>query len=279
MFPRTLPWGASLLLAGAGLLVTAGSGSAQARGGGIHGPPSSFRTGGYFGGVYGNGGYRGGAYSNGGYTPGYHVGGYHFGGYLGGYRPGGYPGYTATRRSFSGVYPYTPSGYGYYSYAPGPSPGLGGTLGHVGESELSVPEEYEGTEPYYTTAHASSNAPAYITVSVPAGSRLWFEGRPVHSMGRVRQFRSPPLAPGHEYVYDIRARWRQHGRLVTQTRQVAVSSGGAIAIKFPYHPAKQHRRAAGKRASSHRPDSQRILKRHSRKDTQAARSAGVTPSR
>ena len=47
--------------------------------------------------------------------------------------------------------------------------------------------------------------------------------------GAVRQFDSPPLAPGN-YNYQIRARWNQSGHEVIQTRQVEVEPGSPESV-------------------------------------------------
>jgi hypothetical protein len=36
-----------------------------------------------------------------------------------------------------------------------------------------------------------------------------------------------------QYVYGIRARWREDGREVSQTTDVAVSAGETVNVKFP----------------------------------------------
>jgi uncharacterized protein (TIGR03000 family) len=48
----------------------------------------------------------------------------------------------------------------------------------------------------------------------------------------VRQFYSPPLAPGR-YSYEVRARWTENGREVNQTQQVQVTPGARVEVDFP----------------------------------------------
>jgi uncharacterized protein (TIGR03000 family) len=72
---------------------------------------------------------------------------------------------------------------------------------------------------------------------------VWFEGKKMTATGTDRAFRSPPLEAGQRYLYDVRARWREHGHLVTQTRQVKVRAGADVNVTFPSLPARAHARA------------------------------------
>ena len=90
MFRKVLSFGGMLLLAGAAVLVTPGSGQAQHHGGGGHG------------GGFSHGGFSHGGFSHGGFSHGFNHGGFHGG--------GGwwwYPGYYGSY----GAWPYN---YGYY---------------------------------------------------------------------------------------------------------------------------------------------------------------------
>jgi uncharacterized protein (TIGR03000 family) len=107
---------------------------------------------------------------------------------------------------------------------PGPAPGqapsqLGGSNG-----------SYQASDP------ARDDAPAYITVRVPPGAELWFDGLKMAPTGHVRVFHSPPLTPRVRYAYEIRARWLENGRPVTQTQTVAVYAGELTEVDFPSAP-------------------------------------------
>jgi uncharacterized protein (TIGR03000 family) len=73
---------------------------------------------------------------------------------------------------------------------------------------------------------------AHITIKVPADAEVWFDGTKMTETGSVRQFYSPPLTRGLDYSYEIRSRWRQDGRTVTQSREVFVSAGSHINLDF-----------------------------------------------
>ncbi len=60
------------------------------------------------------------------------------------------------------------------------------------------------------------------------------------STGAVREYQSPPLAPGKRYTYDLSARWTENGHEVTQQQTVDVSPGGHVSVAFPIAPAQKH---------------------------------------
>jgi uncharacterized protein (TIGR03000 family) len=212
MFRKALLFGGTLLLAGAAVLVTPGLGQAQ-HGGGGHG------------GGHGGGGFRGG------HVGGAGIGETHFGGYRGGFHRGGSYGHPYShygdRRYYGGYgfYPYSYGGYDSYdpySYA---SPGVTDDSGYNGS--------YGDMTQYYTPTTDTS---ARISVKVPAGARVSFDGTPTSSMGSVREFTSPPLTPNSRYTYQVQARWDENGREVTQTQQVEVRAGGHTDVSFPVPP-------------------------------------------
>jgi uncharacterized protein (TIGR03000 family) len=54
--------------------------------------------------------------------------------------------------------------------------------------------------------------------------------------GSIREFQSPPLSPGR-YTYEVRARWTEDERDITQTQKIAVSPGAHLTVNFPTAPA------------------------------------------
>jgi uncharacterized protein (TIGR03000 family) len=85
-------------------------------------------------------------------------------------------------------------------------------------------------------ARKPADARAYVTLMVPEGAEVWFEGKKTTATGIVREFRSPPLDPGYQYSYDVRVRWRQKGEDMTQTRQVIVTAGADVVLDFLQPP-------------------------------------------
>jgi uncharacterized protein (TIGR03000 family) len=84
---------------------------------------------------------------------------------------------------------------------------------------------------YGAGAPENANA-AFVTVRVPPDANIWFENYQSHQKGLVRNFISPPLNPGQQYVYDIKAEWMQNGKKVDQVRHVTVWAGGQTNVEF-----------------------------------------------
>jgi uncharacterized protein (TIGR03000 family) len=74
--------------------------------------------------------------------------------------------------------------------------------------------------------------PVRINVSVPASAQIWFDDARTTQMGEFRHFFSPPLAPGRDYSYEVKATWTQDGKPTTQTRHVTVHAGDVITLSF-----------------------------------------------
>jgi uncharacterized protein (TIGR03000 family) len=84
-----------------------------------------------------------------------------------------------------------------------------------------------------TPTRRQTNTSARLTVRLPEDARLWFENMPTTSTGAVREFRSPPLPPGMQYAYTVRATWTENDKEVTQTQRVGVSAGARVGLDFP----------------------------------------------
>jgi uncharacterized protein (TIGR03000 family) len=131
---------------------------------------------------------------------------------------------------YGGDYPwvYVP-GYGYYPmypYEARPPVMAGPVAGNVYRS-------------YYPPERPLPQ-PATMTVRVPAEAEVWLQGMKASQTGSERVFVSPPLRPGPEYAYEIRARWRQaDGREADWTRRVRVRAGEQLKIDFLASPSDQ----------------------------------------
>jgi uncharacterized protein (TIGR03000 family) len=85
-----------------------------------------------------------------------------------------------------------------------------------------------------TQAESAATAlPVHIEVRVPADADIWFDDATTSQTGTVRQFVSPPLTPGRDYSYEVRAKWREDGREVTQSRRITFQAGEQVSIAFP----------------------------------------------
>jgi uncharacterized protein (TIGR03000 family) len=227
-----------LLLVGAVVFATPGFGQAAGHGGGFHGGGGHFGGGAHFGGGFGayHGGFNHGGYGSGfgyhsyyGYHPSYGYDNYY----------GYYPYYNTYPSSSYDTYPYVESSPTYDS-------GYAGSYGDVGSSTPPA-VNYQSFYPPATATTESDNG-AHVTVTVPAGAQLWFDGTPTTSTGSVREFNSPPLTPGHRYSYEVQARWNENGKEVTQTQKVQVGAGTHAQVDFPV-PAK----AVGQTAAAPKP--------------------------
>lgn len=161
-----------------------------------------------------------------------HWGGYHHGGYRhGGYYPGHYGGYY----HHYGYYPryshyglgYSPWHYGsYWAYHPWYYYAPRSVYGPVSSG-------YQAFYPGSAGAPAGVDQVVHFDIRVPANATIWFDGEKTTQTGSLREFVSPPLAPGRQYAYELRARWTEDGREVTQSRRITVRAGERVSITFP----------------------------------------------
>jgi uncharacterized protein (TIGR03000 family) len=209
-------------LSAAALLVAAGPAAAQ-RGGGGHGGGDGYHG----GGAHHGGGYYGGrVHAGGSYESRYALYARHFG-YDG--RSGYYPGFYG---SGIGFYPYyDDKGYDYPRFDCG----------------VAVPEDYvlQGNAALYRSfyppadgeltasrAAPASDSKAQLLVVVPTDAEVWVENTKTTTDGNMREFESPPLSAGANYVYKVRARWTTNGKEVDQTRTVPVRAGASLTVDF-----------------------------------------------
>jgi uncharacterized protein (TIGR03000 family) len=50
--------------------------------------------------------------------------------------------------------------------------------------------------------------------------------------GITRDYQSPPLEPGHNYNYEIRAQWTQDGKTLNQTQKFPIHAGEQVLVAF-----------------------------------------------
>jgi len=74
---------------------------------------------------------------------------------------------------------------------------------------------------------------AAITVHVPQGATLWFDGTKTTQTGGLRSFISPPLQAGQNYAYNVRARWTENGKVREENRTVKVHAGDRLEVNLP----------------------------------------------
>jgi uncharacterized protein (TIGR03000 family) len=231
---------------------------------------ASAQRGGHGGGGHGGGGHGGGFHAGGFHAGGSHGGGHyagHYGGYRGGwggYR-GGYYGYHHHGYGYPwygfglglGYYPWYNGYYGSYYpsylysdyYAPSYSyDGYAADTYVPNYPSYTAPDYYgssvapnyygsytapEGSSAgYYGAQSAAVDNTAHIVVRMPADAKLWFENDLTTQTGTERHFDSPPLTPGKEFSYNVRAQWREGNQDVTRSREVLVHAGDRVTVDF-----------------------------------------------
>jgi len=80
-------------------------------------------------------------------------------------------------------------------------------------------------------AQAEDNT-ARVTVVVPEGAELWFNGAKTNQTGKRREFATAPLTPGKEYRYRIKARWMEDGKPVELTQTIRVRANSLQTVDF-----------------------------------------------
>lgn len=194
------------------------------------------------------GGYYPRPYSYGGYYPRPYYP--YYGGYYPYYRPyysnnsGFWPGLglglalgslsNLPYRTFGGYSPYyypagsvLPSGYiGSYS-----APATAAVLGLPAVIDPSaVPAAIDPTPVPAPTPVPNGPAPVHVTVRVPDGAQVWVADAPSNQTGPAQTFVSPPVEPGVDYTYVIRAAWTENGQPVSRTKRVTVRAGDRVTV-------------------------------------------------
>jgi uncharacterized protein (TIGR03000 family) len=237
MLGRASPLFPAAFIAAALFLWTAGPVSAQRGGhaggghaggghaaGSFHGGGTAFHGGGTA--------FRGGSTAfHGGST--WHGGNYWHGGSYHHHNYGYYPALFGFGIGY-GYYPWVSNPYyysrpyynypDYYAYTPSPI---------VTQSYYAprLPLDY-GADYVPPAAAPRTDNTALVRVQVPPGAEIWFDGEKTQQTGAFREFVSPPLAPGSNFVYQIKARWAQDGRTVEQTRDVTVRANVVTDVDF-----------------------------------------------
>lgn len=102
-----------------------------------------------------------------------------------------------------------------------------------GAQPMPTTQPQQGYRSYYRVP--TPDAPAgtvLLNVQVPANAKVWIDGAPTTSTGLQRTFVSPPLTPGREFTYEVKAQWTDNGQQVTRTRRIPVQAGQAVDINL-----------------------------------------------
>jgi uncharacterized protein (TIGR03000 family) len=81
---------------------------------------------------------------------------------------------------------------------------------------------------------------AVINVLLPSfAADVWVDDQKMSDkLDNKRVYISPPLEPGHDYVYTVKARWVQRGQNVTHERPVIISANKTSTVDFSKPPGK-----------------------------------------
>jgi len=71
-----------------------------------------------------------------------------------------------------------------------------------------------------------------VRMHVPSRARVWFDGEATSQTGAARDYVSPALTPGHNYVYHIRVQWDENNEVVERQRDVTVHAGDRLDLNF-----------------------------------------------
>jgi uncharacterized protein (TIGR03000 family) len=92
---------------------------------------------------------------------------------------------------------------------------------------------YYGTYSAYRMQETPAPANAVtIQMHVPSDARVWIDGDATSQTGANREFVSPAVAPGQDYVYHIRVQWDANNKTQESTRDVLVHAGERINLDF-----------------------------------------------
>ncbi|HWG42120.1 MAG TPA: TIGR03000 domain-containing protein [Gemmataceae bacterium] len=73
---------------------------------------------------------------------------------------------------------------------------------------------------------------AVALYTLPADTKIFFDGEPTTQTGPSRDFVTPSLEVGKNYQYEILARWQEKGKEVTQSHRVSMTGGDSVNVAF-----------------------------------------------
>ncbi len=94
----------------------------------------------------------------------------------------------------------------------------------------SPPSPDLAVQPETPPAQQPGDDTAHLMVLVSENAQLWFDGSLTNQRGNQREFVTPPLTPGKNYIYDLRARWMQDGRPYEAKRTVYIHANDWLQI-------------------------------------------------
>jgi uncharacterized protein (TIGR03000 family) len=95
-----------------------------------------------------------------------------------------------------------------------------------------IPPKIKRELPPPKPGEVSLQAPARVTVRLPADARLSVDGVDCPLISDTRTFDTPALPPGQKFFYLLRAEVVRGGRPIAQTRRVDFRSGESVIVSF-----------------------------------------------
>lgn len=112
----------------------------------------------------------------------------------------------------------------------------GGSGGSTNGAPNGAPNTAPQTPPTPAPAPAMSardaSAPVRLTVLVPADAKLFIEDQPTQLTGTRRDFISPRMKIGQDFVYSLRVELTRDGQKVTKIHQLPVRAGNHAVVEF-----------------------------------------------
>jgi uncharacterized protein (TIGR03000 family) len=103
--------------------------------------------------------------------------------------------------------------------------------GTASKEKIGLPEEKQAKGP----------APATIVVQLPADAKLSVNGTVTRSTSTRRTFESPPLEPGKEFHYTLKAELQRDGQTLVASKRVAVRAGEEQEVLLEFTTARAER--------------------------------------
>lgn len=82
------------------------------------------------------------------------------------------------------------------------------------------------------TPSSTGNETARVTVRLPAAARLYVDGVLCPLASDTRTFDTPPLRPGRDYAYILKAEVVRDGKTLSNSKRVLVRSGETTSVDF-----------------------------------------------
>jgi uncharacterized protein (TIGR03000 family) len=112
---------------------------------------------------------------------------------------------------------------------PNPYPAINPDAKKKVDEEVAPPKEKKKTA-------SNDESRGKIRVTIPAGGKLFVDGNPIDVTPGTYVFRTPALAAGRSYFYDVRLEVTRDGGMVADERRVIIRPGEETTAVFANIP-------------------------------------------